>query len=99
MSRHRVSCSGECFPWPTGETQIVATEPLCLTSVLNVKSYAFEVTRHWHVFEAVDFSKKVAYLTFSNRPEHNEGCLAEINTVVHNYTISTVYNVLANDLK
>ena len=57
------------------------------------------MTRHWHVFEAVEFSKKVAYLTFSNRPEHNEGCLAEINTVVHNYTTSTVYNVLANDLK
>ena len=75
-----MSRSGECLPWPTGETHILATEPLCFTSVLNVKAYRLEVTRHWHVFEAVVFSKKVASVICFDRPEHNESCLSEINT-------------------
>ena len=48
------------------------------------------MTRHWHVFEAVVFSKKIAYVICFDCPEHNEGCLAEINTVVYYYTTFTV---------
>ena len=57
------------------------------------------MTRHWHVLEAVVFSKKVACVTYCNSPEHNEGCLAEINIVMYCYATFTVYNELVNDVK
>ena len=57
------------------------------------------MTRHWHVFESVVFTERLADLTCVNRAEHTEGCFAEINTVVYCYATFIVYNVLVNGVK